>query len=163
MGAIAAGGVEVLSSDLIQDLEIPAALVEQVAVRERLELDRRDQLFRGGQPFPSLRDRIAIIVDDGLATGASMEAAIVALRRLNPKGIVIAVPVGAVETCERLARLADRVVCLATPTPFSAVGQWYRDFTQTSDEEVRWLLDQYSRDRRPAALRNSTPDTAIAE
>jgi erythromycin esterase-like protein/predicted phosphoribosyltransferase len=140
MGAIAAGGVQVLSNDLIEDLGIPASLVHQVAARERLELDRRDRVFRGDRQPPIVRDRLVILVDDGLATGASMEAAIIALRRLAPAKIVVAVPVGARETCERLGRLADRVVCLAMPVPFSAVGQWYEDFSQTTDQEVRRLL-----------------------
>lgn len=140
MGAIAAGGVEVLSHDLITDLGIPAALVQQVAVRERLELDRRDQVFRGDRPPLNVRLRTVILIDDGLATGATMEAAIMALRRMKPAAIVVAVPVGAAETCERIGRLADRLVCLVTPVPFNAVGQWYEDFSQTTDEEVIGLL-----------------------
>ncbi|MBE3064544.1 MAG: phosphoribosyltransferase [Spirochaetes bacterium] len=131
MGAIAAGGVEVLSEDLIRDLRIPRALIQQVAVRERLELERRDRLFRGDRQPPNIRDRTIILVDDGLVTGATMEAAIVALRSQAPASIIVAVPVGARETCERLGRLADRVVCLATPEPFSAVGLWYEQFSQT--------------------------------
>ena len=140
MGAIAAGGVEVLNRQLIQDLGIPAAVVQQAAVSERTELDRRDRAFRGDRQPPVVRDRIVILIDDGLATGATMEAAIVALRRLEPETIVVAVPVGAHETCQRLHLLADRLVCLVTPVPFSAVGQWYRDFSQTTDDEVRRLL-----------------------
>lgn len=140
MGAIAAGGSEVLSHDLIRDLQIPMPLVEQVAVRERLELERRDRLFRGHRQPPAVRGRTVLLVDDGLATGSSMEAAILALRKGEPAKIVVAVPVGARETCDRLGRLADAVICLITPFPFSAVGQWYEDFTQTSDEEVRALL-----------------------
>jgi putative phosphoribosyl transferase len=140
MGAVAAGGVEVLNSDLIQDLGVPPALVQQVVVRERLELDRRDAMFRGDRPFPVILGRTVILVDDGLATGATMEAAIIALRRLEPAEVIVAVPVGASETCERLSRLADRLECLAAPTGFNAVGQWYEDFSQTSDEEVCRML-----------------------
>ncbi len=140
MGAIAAGGVEVLSHVLIKDLGIPAALVQQVAVRERLELDRRDRVFRGDRPPLNVRLRTVILIDDGLATGATMEAAIMALRRMKPAAIVVAVPVGAAETCERIGRLADRLVCLVTPVQFNAVGQWYDDFSQTTDEEVTRLL-----------------------
>jgi predicted phosphoribosyltransferase len=140
IGAVAAGGVEVLSPDLIRDLGIPAAVIQQIAVRERMELDRRDQLFRIGRPPLDVSGRIAVLVDDGLATGATMEAAILSLRRMGPASIVAAVPVGAPETCERIARLVDRMVCLATPEPFDAVGQWYTDFSQTTDEEVRRLL-----------------------
>ncbi len=140
MGAIAAGGVEVLRNDLIEDLGIPPSLVQQVAVRERLEFERRDQVFRGDRQPPIVRDRVVILVDDGLATGATMEAAIIALRRSNPAQIVVAVPVGARETCQYLGRLADRLVCLAMPLTFQAVGQWYTDFAQTTDEEVRQAL-----------------------
>ena len=117
MGAIAAGGVEVLSQDLIRDLAIPLALVEQVAVRERLELERRDVLYRGGRRPVAVRDRTVILVDDGLATGSTMQAAIMALRQQAPARIVVAVPVGARETCEQLRRIADEVVCVATPEP----------------------------------------------
>jgi putative phosphoribosyl transferase len=140
MGAIAAGGVEVLNDALIRELGIPAAIVRQVAAREQLELDRRARLFRGERPQPIVHDKTVILIDDGLATGATMEAAIVASRRGNPAAIVVAVPVGAKETCERLARLADRLVCVTTPQTLEAVGLWYEDFTQTSDEEVRALI-----------------------
>jgi len=141
MGAIAEGGVEVLSDDLIQEIGISATMVQQVAVRERAELDRRAALYRGGRPLPDLRGRIAVLIDDGLATGSTMEAAVLALRRLQPARIVIGAPVGARDTCERIARLADEVVCLATPEPFQAVGLWYDEFTQTTDDEVKRLLD----------------------
>lgn len=140
MGAIAAGGVEVLSHELIRDLRISPRLVEQVAARERLELERRDRLFRGDRAPTIVRDRTVLLVDDGLATGSTMEAAVLALRPMEPATIVVAVPVGAADTCSRLRRLADVVVCLSTPHPFSAVGEWYDDFAQTSDDEVRRLL-----------------------
>ncbi len=140
MGAIAAGGIEVLSRDLILDLGIPHALVEQVAVRERLELERRDALYRGDRRPAVVRDRTVILVDDGLATGSTMQAAILALRQHAPARIVVAVPVGARETCERLARIADEVVCVSMPEPFNAVGLWYEEFSQTTDDEVKRLL-----------------------
>ena len=140
MGAIAAGGVEVLSRDLIEDLGIPHALVQQVAARERLELDRRDVLYRGTRRAPVLRDRTVILVDDGLATGSTMQAAILALRQHAPARIVVAAPVGARDTCEQLRRMADEVVCASTPEPFRAVSLWYEEFTPTSDEEVIRLL-----------------------
>jgi len=140
MGAIAEGGIEVLSPDLIRDLDIPQPLVRQVAVRERLELDRRDVLYRGARRPASVRDRTVILVDDGLATGSTMHAAILALRQKGPARIVVAAPVGARETWARLGRLADEVVCVAMPEPFNAVGQWYEQFGQTSDDEVRRLL-----------------------
>jgi putative phosphoribosyl transferase len=140
MGAIAEGGVEVLDERLIRDLAISRASVDEIAKRERLELDRRDRQYRGGRQRPNVADRTVIVVDDGLATGATMEAAILALRRLGPAAVVAASPVGAPETCERLRRHADRVVCAATPSDLRAVGQWYDDFTQTTDEEVRRLI-----------------------
>jgi predicted phosphoribosyltransferase len=140
MGAIAEGGVELLSRDLVRDLGIPPALIEQVAVRERLELERRDTLYRGARRRAVLRDRIVIVVDDGLATGSTMEAAILALKPQAPARIVVAVPVGSLETCNRLRRLADEVVCVSTPEPFRAVGLWYEDFSETTDDDVKRLL-----------------------
>ena len=140
MGAIAAGGTQVLSEDLIRQLGIPPVVVQQVAARERLELERRDRAYRGDRPAPVVRDRIVILVDDGLATGSTMEAAVLALRPKAPTRIIIAVPVGARDTCERLRRVADEVVCLETPEPFSAVGLWYEEFSQTSDGEVTRIL-----------------------
>jgi predicted phosphoribosyltransferase len=140
MGAIAEGGVEVLSDDLIHDLGIPQRMVQQVAVRERMELDRRDALYRDARPLPTIRGRVVILIDDGLATGATMQAAVTALRRLEPARVVAAVPVGARETVDRLSRFADEVVCLIAPEQFQAVGLWYDEFTQTTDEEVKRLL-----------------------
>ena len=154
MGAIAAGGIEVLSEDLIRDLGIPRALVQQVAVRERLELERRDACIAAAGPAPVVRDRTVILVDDGLATGSTMQAAVLALRQQAPARIVVAVPVGARETCERLARIADEVVCVSTPEPFNAVGLWYEDFSQTTDDEVQRAAGRLP--RRP------TPQTGIA-
>ncbi len=139
-GAIAQGGVQVLNNSLIADLDLPPSAVERVAARERTELERRDELYRGGRPFPILHDRTVILIDDGLATGATMEAAVIALRRLDPARVVVAAPVGARETCDRLSGIGDEVVCAATPAPFDAVGLWYEDFSQTTDEEVRALL-----------------------
>jgi predicted phosphoribosyltransferase len=140
MGAIAEGGVEVLSDELIREIGIPQKMVQQVAVRERIELDRRDALYRGGRALASVRGHVVILIDDGLATGATMQAAVTALRRLEPARIVVAVPVGASDTCARLARLADELVCLAMPEPFQAVGLWYEEFAQTTDDEVKQLL-----------------------
>jgi erythromycin esterase-like protein/predicted phosphoribosyltransferase len=150
MGAIAAGGVQVLHNDLIDELGIPAAAVAQVASRERLELDRRDAAFRGNRPPPVIADRTIILVDDGLATGATMEAAIMALRSMKPARIVVAVPVGARDTCNRLRALADRVVCPEMPVDFRAVGLCYENFAETTDEEVRQLLASAARDGQPS-------------
>lgn len=143
MGAIASGGVRVLSEDIIEQLGVPPTAVEQVAVRERLELERRDRLYRGERPPPLLRDRTVILVDDGLATGATMEAAIVAVRQYQPARVIVAAPVGATETCRRLKALADDVICASTPEPFQAVGLWYDQFDQTSDDEVIELLRRF--------------------
>jgi erythromycin esterase-like protein/predicted phosphoribosyltransferase len=160
MGAIAEGGIEVLSRDLIRDLGIPRVLIEQVAVRERLELDRRDTLYRGSRRAATVRDRIVILVDDGLATGSTMDAAIRALRQHAPARVVVAVPVGASETCDRLRRVADEVVCLSTPEPFNAVGLWYEEFPQTTDDEVKRLLAADARST-PVSSQRALPGTDV--
>jgi erythromycin esterase-like protein/predicted phosphoribosyltransferase len=159
MGAIAAGGIEVLNETLIRDLGIPYPLVQQVAVRERLELERRDRLFRGGRPPVIVRDRTVLLVDDGLATGATMQAAIIALRQQGPAQIVAAVPVGARDTCDRMRQFADRVVCVQIPDRFDAVGLWYEEFAQTSDEEVIRLLGVDRSGATAAEARSKPPDS----
>ena len=157
MGAIAAGGIQVLNDDVIDSLHVPASEIAQVATRERTELDRRAHAFRGDRPLPPVRDRLVILVDDGLATGATMEAAIAAVRSLAPSAIVVAVPVGARETCDRLRGLADRLVCAQTPSGFRAVGEWYDDFSQTTDEDVRRLLDAAAARSIPSATGRGAP------
>lgn len=142
MGAIAEGGVMVVSHAILADLGIPRAALEQVAARERLELERRDIQYRGGRERPAVRDKVVILIDDGLATGATMEAAVMALREHHPSRIVVATPVGASDACERLGQIADEVVCALVPASFLAVGQWYRNFSQTSDDEVKALVEQ---------------------
>jgi erythromycin esterase-like protein/predicted phosphoribosyltransferase len=154
MGAIAEGAIEILSTNLIRTLGIPRSAVEQVAIRERLELERRDSMYRGGRRPPVVRDRTVILIDDGLATGSTMQAAVVALRQQAPSRIVVAAPVGAKDTCQQLGLLADEVVCVSTPEQFDAVGLWYEDFSQTSDEEVKQLLAS-------AAATPSSPSRAI--
>jgi predicted phosphoribosyltransferase len=140
MGAIASGGVRVLNRDVVDQLRIPESWIHAVAADEGAELARRETAYRDGRSAPDVRDRTVILVDDGLATGASMKAAVAALRKLDPARIVVAVPVGAPETCQELGELADEVVCAERPDPFWAVGSWYADFDQTTDEEVRDLL-----------------------
>ena len=140
MGAIATGGVRVLNEEAIGWYHVPQEVVEAAVASETLELQRREAAYRdGGAPAP-IAGRVAIIVDDGLATGSSMRAAVTAVRARAPARIVVAVPVGASSTCRDLQAIADEVVCARMPAPFSAVGQWYRDFSQTEDDEVRALL-----------------------
>jgi len=140
MGAIASGGVRVLNEDVVSELCIPQHWVDIVATRELEELRRREAVYRDGRPAPDVRGKTVILVDDGLATGASMRAGVAALRKLGPSRIVVAVPVGAQQTCNEFRDVADEVICAETPDPFYAVGSWYADFDQTTDEEVRELL-----------------------
>jgi putative phosphoribosyl transferase len=140
MGAIASGGVRVLNDDVVRYLGITDDQIDAVARDEQAELERREDAYRKGRTLPTLRDRVVILVDDGLATGSTMRAAVQAVKQQHPSRVVVAVPVGASDTCEELRPLADEVVCGRTPTPFSAVGQWYQNFDQTTDEEVRELL-----------------------
>ena len=140
MGAIASGGVRVLNEEVVRALNIPDEIVDEVAEKEERELERREREYRGGRPPVDVRGRTAILIDDGLATGSSMRAAALALRNNQPAQIVVAVPVGAPSTCAEFESEVDKVVCAFTPEPFWGVGQWYRDFSQTSDEEVRDLL-----------------------
>jgi predicted phosphoribosyltransferase len=140
MGAIASGGVRVLNEDVLTWYGIPDAVIDRVARAEQAELERREREYRQGRAPLALGDRIVLLVDDGLATGSSMRAAVQAARAQAPSRIVVAVPVGSPETCRELARVADEIVCARMPHPFSAVGQWYQDFAQTTDEEVRDLL-----------------------
>ena len=140
MGAVAAGGVLVVNEEVVRRLDIPADVIDEVAAEERQELDRRAEAYRDGRPAPDLRDKTVILVDDGLATGSTMRAAVAAVRQLGPACVVVAVPVGAAETCAEFRAVADDAVCAVTPEPFFAVGSWYQDFAQTTDEEVRELL-----------------------
>ena len=140
MGAIASGGARVLNEELVETLGIPEALIDAVAAREEEELRRRERLYRGERPPPEVEGKTVILVDDGLATGSSMRAAVAALRRLRPARIVVAVPTAPVSTCEELRPEVDELVCARTPQPFYAVGIWYENFNQTTDEEVRRLL-----------------------
>jgi predicted phosphoribosyltransferase len=140
MGAIASGGVRVLNEEAVEGLGIPPEVVDQAVKRELREMERRELEYRDGLPAPVVRGRIVILVDDGLATGSTMRAAVASLRKQAPSRIVVAVPVGAPETCASIRNLADEVVRVLEPERFRAVGLWYDDFSQTTDEEVRHLL-----------------------
>jgi putative phosphoribosyl transferase len=140
MGAIASGGVRVLNEEIVQELRIPAGAINRVVAEEQDELDRRERIYRGGRPPKPIAGRQVLVVDDGLATGATMRVAVMALRAQEPARITVAVPVGAPESCAELGDVADEVVCATAPQPFYAVGLWYRHFSQTTDEEVIELL-----------------------
>jgi len=143
MGAIASGGVRVLDHNLIRIARVSEADVVRVTQWERAELERREHQYRGTRPFPDLKSKTAILVDDGLATGSTMRAAVAALRQEGPSKIVVAVPVAARETCDAFRDIADEIVCAETPEPFQAVGLWYDDFSQTTDDEVHDLLESH--------------------
>ena len=140
MGAIASGDVRVLNDDVVAWYAIPPHVIDAMTRREQHELERRERAYRDGRVLMPIGSRIVILVDDGLATGSTMRAAVLAVRRLHPARVVVAVPVGAHDTCEALRAIADDVICAFTPDPFQAVGLWYGDFAQTTDEEVRQLL-----------------------
>jgi predicted phosphoribosyltransferase len=146
MGAIAADGTRVINDDAVRTLDIPDDIIDVVAEEERQEIERRARAYRGDRPASDVHGKVIILVDDGLATGSSMRAAVAALRKRNPARIIVAVPVGSAQTCEEFALEADEVVCARTPDPFYAVGLWYGDFSQLSDEEVRDMLKQAARE-----------------
>jgi erythromycin esterase-like protein/predicted phosphoribosyltransferase len=161
MGAVATGGVRVLNDQLVKRLGIPDHVIEAVAAREQQELARRERLYRGNRPPPDVRGRTVILVDDGLATGATMHAAIQALRQQQPARIVVAVPTAPPEACEEMKAEADDVICAITPEPFHAVGVWYEDFSQTTDEEVRELLVQRGMPEDSEATKSPTDSATI--
>ncbi len=140
MGAIAPGGIRILNAEVVRHLGISERVISAVAAEEQKELERREQMYRDGRPAPAVQGRTVILVDDGLATGSTMRAAVAAVRQQRPAKIVVAVPVAAASTCEELKQEVDRIVCDLTPEPFHGVGEWYEDFSQTTDEEVRELL-----------------------
>lgn len=145
MGAIASGGVRVLNQDVVRWYGITSADIEAVAREEQRELERREVAYREGRDSVPVDGRIVILIDDGLATGSTMRAAVEAVRLRKPKRVIVAVPVGAPQTCDELSTIADEVVCARKPEPFAAVGQWYLDFDQTTDDEVRELLRAHAR------------------
>lgn len=142
MGAIASGGVRVLNSYVINQLNITDEVIDRVTEKERQELQRREEKYRGNRPFPQLEGKIVILIDDGLATGATMAAAVHAVQEYDPTYVVVAVPVASPETCAEFEALVDEVVCVLTPPSFRAVGSWYRQFPQTTDEEVQEFLQR---------------------
>ncbi|WP_414585678.1 phosphoribosyltransferase [Scytonema sp. PCC 10023] len=152
MGAIASGGVRVLNENIVRSLGISEAAINQVVAKEQQELERREHLYRGDRPVPTLHERTVILVDDGLATGATMRAAVVALQQQKPAKIIVAVPVSASETCQEFQSKVDEVVCAATPNPFYSVGLWYEDFPQTTDQEVRDLLELAANSQKTTAI-----------
>jgi putative phosphoribosyl transferase len=142
MGAIAPGGVRVLNDEVVDALDMPPQIIDRVTAAEQAELERRERVYRAGRPAPVLRDRIVIIVDDGLATGTTMRAAIAAVRAQQPAKLVVAVPVAAAESLAALRPLVDELIWVIAPEPFYALGLWYDDFTQTTDADVCGLLEQ---------------------
>jgi len=141
MGAIASGGIRVLNRDVLKKLRIPDDIVDAVALQEQREMDRQEEVYRGDQPLPDFKGRTVIVGDDGLATGSTMLAAVRALRQYRPARIVVAAPVAAADTFQMLSREADDVVCVNVPDSFHAVSAWYQEFSQTTDDEVRRLLE----------------------
>jgi putative phosphoribosyl transferase len=150
MGAVASGGVRVLNRDVVERLQLSDELIDAVTRRELQELERREREYRGDRPFPDVRGKTVILVDDGLATGSTMRAAAEALRQQEPARLVVAVPAGSAETCDEFREEVDEVVCAITPQPFYAVGLWYDDFSQTTDDEVRELLSAARRNEAHA-------------
>jgi putative phosphoribosyl transferase len=142
MGAIATGGVRILNDDVVNYLQIPDSVIDAITERELQELERREVEYRGNRPEPDGKGKIVILIDDGLATGSTIRAAAEALRQQEPARIVVAVPVSAPQTCDEYRIGVDEIVCAVTPEPFWGVGQWYQDFSQTSDQEVRELLER---------------------
>ena len=151
LGAIASGGAQVLNGDVIGQLGVSPLAIERVVAQERLELERREEAYRGARHFPVLAGETIIVVDDGAATGASMRVALIALRQLGPRAIIAALPVASRDALETLEAVADECVCLVTPEPFYGVGLWYGDFSETSDVEVRVLLADARRRWQTAA------------
>ncbi|MGN6812826.1 MAG: phosphoribosyltransferase [Thermomicrobiales bacterium] len=152
MGAIASGGVRILNETVVTSLRIPPATIEEVAANEEAELARRERQYRDARPWPNLHGRTVMLVDDGLATGATMHAAAIAVRRQEPARLIVAAPVAALETCNALRAVVDEIVCAITPERFHAVGLWYDDFEQTTDDEVRELLARAGQAMQPGTI-----------
>ncbi|TBR60111.1 phosphoribosyltransferase [Mastigocladus laminosus UU774] len=155
MGAIASGGLRVLNNAVIQMFDLSEDVIDQVAAKEQRELERRDHLYRDDRPFPTLGEQTVILVDDGLATGTTMRAAVIALQQQQPARLIVAVPVSSPEAYQEIQTLVDEIVCLETPDPFYSVGLWYQDFPQTSDAEVRDLLKRASDNNQQSMVNSS--------
>jgi len=154
MGAIATGGVRVLNQDVLRYIPVPQKAIDDVAAREQQELERREGSYRGSRPPLDVHGKTVIVIDDGLATGSTMRAAVAALKKMQPRNIIVAVPVAAQQTCDEFRDEGIDIVCLRTPEPFQAVGLWYEDFSQTSDEEVHECLNERnSQNTQPAHRR----------
>ena len=145
MGAVASGGVRILNDEVIRHLNITTEAIDAATLRELGELERRERLYRDNRPMPEIQGKTVIVVDDGLATGSTMKVALAALRQKHPARLIVAVPIAPPETCESLRNDADEIVCAATPESFVAVGAWYRQFDQITDEEVRSLMEATTR------------------
>lgn len=152
MGAIASGGVRIVNKYIISLVKISDEVIAKVAVQEERELERRERLYRKNRPLKGLQGRTVILVDDGLATGATMWAAVVAVRKQQPAQIVIAVPVAAPKTCYELEAEVDKIVSVSAPSPFQSVGLWYENFPQTTDEEVSYLLAKAAKNNEPISI-----------
>lgn len=152
MGALASGGVRVLNDEVVAGLGLSETIINKVAEKEQQELERREHLYRDDRPVPDLHGRTVILVDDGIATGATMRAALRALRQQQPAQLVVGVPVSSPETCQEFQTEVDDIVCAMTPRPFHSVGLWYDDFSQTTDDEVRDLLHRAANNQQPSAV-----------
>jgi putative phosphoribosyl transferase len=152
MGALASGGVRVLNDEVVAGLGLSETIINKVAEKEQQELERRERLYRDDRPAPDLHGRTVILVDDGLATGATMRAAVRALQQQQPAQLVVGVPVSSPETCQEFQTEVDDIVCARTPRPFHSVGLWYDDFSQTTDDEVRDLLHSAANNQQPSAV-----------
>jgi putative phosphoribosyl transferase len=152
MGAIASGGVRVLNDEVVAGLGLSETIINKVAQKEQQKLERRERLYRDDRPAPDLHGRTVILVDDGLATGATMRAAVRALRQQQPARLVVGVPVSSPETCQEFQTKVNDIVCAMTPRPFHSVGLWYDDFSQTTDDEVRGLLHSAANNQQPSAV-----------
>ncbi|MDB6065636.1 MAG: putative phosphoribosyltransferase [Pedosphaera sp.] len=161
MGAVASGGVKILNDDVIQQVGISGNMIDAIVQEKERELEQQEKIYRGERPPAEIKGRTVILVDDGLATGASMRAAVKAVKKKGPKSVIVAVPIGSVQTCHQLQTEVDEVVCGMTPDPFYAVGAWYSDFMQITDEEVRELLDHAAHERRARQVQSQKTGAAV--